>query len=80
MWLQVRDGEWKVRPENQLLIKRISSKLKFLDSKNNSLIQVADFMSGVIWAASEGDERFLIEAFSKYLPAGPRTSTLLRFK
>jgi hypothetical protein len=77
-WQQLRDGEWKVKPENQKLLKRISPKIKFLDSEKNSLVQVADFISGVIWAASEGDEVFLLQALSKYFPSGPRTYTLLR--
>jgi hypothetical protein len=77
-WRELRDGEWKVNPENQKLLKRISPQIKFLDSSTNSLIQVADFVSGVIWAASEGDEVFLLQALSKYFPTGPETYTLLR--
>ena len=77
-WQELRNGEWKVNPENQKVIKRMSPQIKFLDSQTNSLVQVADFISGVIWAASEGDEGFLLQALSKYFPTGPRTYTLLR--
>jgi hypothetical protein len=76
-WQQLRDGEWKVHPENQKVLKRISPDIKFFDSQTTPLVQVADFISGVIWAASEGDEVFLLQALSKYFPTGPSTYTLL---
>lgn len=76
-WQQLRDGKWKVNPQNQKILKRISRQLKFLDSRTNPLVQVADFLSGPIWAASEGDEVFLLQALSKYFPGGPATYTLL---
>lgn len=79
-WRQLRDGEWAVEPHNQRHLKRVSPEIKFVDSQENELIQVADFISGVIWAASEGDERFLLQALSKYFPGGPQTYTLLRVK
>ena len=77
-WQQLRDGECKVRAENQKVLKSISRKIKFLDSQTDSLVQIADFISGVIWAASEGDEMFLLQALSEYFPTGPGTYTLLR--
>jgi len=77
-WQELRDGEWQVKPEKRKVLKRISPRIKFLDSRTNSLVQVADFVSGVIWAASEGDEVFLLRALSKYFPGGPETYTLLR--
>lgn len=78
-WQQLRDGEWKVTPENQKLLKKISPQIKFLDSQMSPVVQIADFISGVIWAASEGEEIFLRQALDKYFPTGPRTYTLLRF-
>jgi len=77
-WRQLRNGEWKVKPENQKVLKRISPEIEFRDSRTTPLVQVADFLSGVIWAASEGDEIFLLDALSKYFPTGPETYTLLR--
>ena len=79
-WEQLRDGEWPVHPENQLKLRRIDPVLKFLDSQTEPLVQIADFISGVIWAASEGDEEFLLRAFDKYFPTGPRTFGLLRIQ
>lgn len=76
-WAQLLCIEWKVNPENQQVLKRISPQLKFLDSSTNPLVQVADFISGVIWAASEGDDKFLYNALEKYFPHGPNTFTLL---
>lgn len=77
-WQEFRDAQWKVNPKNRKVLQRISPRIKFLDSRTNSLVQVADFVSGVIWAASEGDETFLLRALSKYFPAGPGTYSLLR--
>ena len=76
-WGELRDGEWKVNPQNHKILKRISPQIKFLDSRTHPLVQIADFISGVIWAASEGDEVFLLQALSKYFPTGPRTYTLV---
>ncbi len=47
---------------------RIKPEIKFFDSKNEPIIQVADFVSGVIWAASEGDEEYLMRFFHDYFP------------
>lgn len=76
-WQELRGGEWKVNSQSQKALKRISRQIKFLDSRTNSLVQVADLVSGPIWAASEGDEIFLLRALDKYFPTGPRTYTLL---
>jgi hypothetical protein len=77
-WGYLRDGEWAVNRKNQDLLKRIEPALKFFDSRVEPLVQIADFVSGVIWAASEEDEEFLISALDKYFPRGPRTYTLFR--
>jgi hypothetical protein len=79
-WENLRDGEWPVNPENQALLKRIASTLSFFDSQAEPLVQIADFVSGVIWAASEGDEQFLLEALDEYFPRGPDTYTLLKLE
>jgi hypothetical protein len=76
-WQQLRDGEWKGNPRYQKVLKRMSRQIKFLDSRANPLVQVADFVSGPIWAASEGDQSFLLRALHKYFPTGPSTYTLL---
>jgi hypothetical protein len=79
-WQQLRDGEATVTPKNRELLKRVSPHIRFFDSRKNELVQVADFVSGVIWAAAEGDEQFLLQALSNYFPSGSRTHTLLWIK
>ena len=79
-WLQLRNNKWPVNSENQVFLKQILPTIKFLDSKKEPLIQVADFISGVIWAASEGDDEFLLNAFNKYFPSGPTTYTLIHYE
>ncbi len=74
-WRRLRDDE---RTVHQSLVQRVSPEISFLNSKENELVQVADFISGVVWAAAEGDEQFLLRALGKYFPRGPRTYTLLR--
>ena len=67
-WINLREGEWKINPENQKTIQRIHHDIVFLNSKDNGIIQIADFLSGVIWAASENDDEFLqlhIENYQK---------------
>jgi hypothetical protein len=49
-------------------LKRIVRELKFFDSAEEELIQVADVVSGVLWAASEGDDEFLGSLLKKYFP------------
>jgi hypothetical protein len=79
-WHHLRNDPWQINPENQKLAQRISPHFKFLDSKANELVQMADFISGVIWAASEDDVGFLLRAFEKYFPTGPYTYMLARIK
>ena len=43
------------------LIKKINQRILFFDSKNEPIIQIADFISGAIWAASEGEEKYLLD-------------------
>jgi len=76
-WEQLRDGPWPVKPENQALMRRIAPTLRFPDSRTEPLVQIADFVSGVIWAASEGDEEFLLSFLNEYFPKGPRTYALV---
>ena len=76
-WLNMRDGEWKVKPENQLLLKSISPEFRFFDSRHSELVQVADMISGVIWAASEEDEEFLQRILQDYFPLGIPSYTLV---
>jgi len=79
-WLRLRDVEWSVNPENQVLLKRIAPTMQFYDSHEEPLVQVADFVSGVIWAASEDDDEFLLNALNDYFPTGPSVYTLIHFK
>lgn len=53
-------------PENKAFVLRVNSQIKFYDSKAEPLVQVADYVSGLIWAASEGDEYFLKSIINKY--------------
>lgn len=61
------------RPDDQQLIERVNPTIRFLNSKDEPLIQVADFVSGVIWAAAEGDEQYLAARLHDYAPGGKRT-------
>lgn len=63
----------QLEPDKQRLIERVSTTIHFLDSKEEPLIQMADFVSGVIWAAVEGDEQYLIHRLMDYAPGGKRT-------
>ena len=79
-WTRLRDVEWPVNPENQKLLRSIASDFKFFDSKSEPIVQIADFISGVTWAASEGDEIFLLETLEKYMPQGQRTYRMLKIE
>ena len=79
-WIQLRDGDWPVNPENQLLLKRIASNFKFYDSQTEPIIQIADFVSGITWAASEGDEVFLLQTIDEFVAHGKHTYRLLKFE
>ncbi len=63
-WIELRNNN--DNKDNQRMIKRILPTIKFLDSNKEPIIQIADFVSGVIWAASEGDEKYLIHKFESY--------------
>lgn len=76
-WKQLRNGVWAVKTEYQAVLHRIASSLRFFDSEAEPLVQIADFVSGVIWAASEGDEQFLRTLLEEYFPRGPRTYSLV---
>ncbi len=79
-WQELRNGEWKVNPENQKLLKAISPELRFFDSRRSNLVQVADMISGVIWVASEEDEEFLRHILEKYFPLGTSSCTLVNIR
>lgn len=78
-WARMRNEPWPAYIENQKTLKRIAAQLKFFDSVDEPLIQVADFISGVLWAASEGDEEFLLRVFREYFPWGKDTYTFMFF-
>jgi len=54
-WEQLRNNYG----DKQKLLSIINKKLLFLDSKSEPTIQVADFITGAIYAASEGNEQFI---------------------
>ena len=63
-WIELRNNN--SNKNNKRILKRILPTIKFLDSSKEPIIQIADFISGVIWAASEGDEKYLIQKFESY--------------
>lgn len=63
-WIELRNNN--SNKNNKRMLKRILPTIKFLDSSIEPIIQIADFISGVIWAASEGDEKYLIHKFESY--------------
>ena len=63
--------------ESQELVKRVNPQIKFIDSESEEFVQAADFVSGVIWAASEGDDWFLLQLLEKYAPGKQRTYGIL---
>jgi hypothetical protein len=77
-WSELRDIPWTLATPNQAKLQRIAPRLYFFDSKTELIIQVADFISGVFWAASEGDEQFLVHNIDKYFPSGPHTFMLMK--
>jgi hypothetical protein len=79
-WIRLRDGDWPVNPENQLLLKPIALNFRFFDSKTEPIIQIADFLSGIVWAASEDDQEFLMKNLDKFIPQGKRTYRLLKIE
>ena len=46
----------------------IDENIEFFDSKANEAIQIAVFVCGVIWQATEGDEAFLDQMLGQYGP------------
>lgn len=69
-----RQNQWSVlrrnniNKENKRMTLKIREKIKFFDSKEEPVIQIADFISGVIWCASEGDEKILLNTIHNYFP------------
>ena len=65
-----RKNEWIELWESSdnKLLKKINKDLFFFNSKQEPIIQIADFISGVIWAASEGEDEFLLQNLKKYFP------------
>ncbi len=54
-------------------VEAISPQLSFFDSVQKPIIQVADFVSGVIWASAEGDNWFFSKLLEKYAPGRKRS-------
>jgi len=79
-WQNLRDGERPFNPQNQAMLKNIKPELLFFDSQKEPIIQIADFVSGIVWAASEGDEEFLLQEIKRYTDNGKRTFRLLNIQ
>lgn len=67
-WKNLRNNpiQKKKFPEYFKMTQRISGTIKFFDSSEEPAIQIADFLSGVIWAAAEGDQSFLVRFEQTY--------------
>jgi len=76
-WENVRNEPWPTNRKRQAMLYRVAPTIKFLDSKKEPLVQIADFISGVIYGASRGGEGFLIESWDNFFPEGLRTTNLL---
>lgn len=66
VWIGLRNNN--INKEYQRMTQKIKEEIKFFDSKKEQIIQIADFVSGVIWAASEGDEKYLLHKMENYFP------------
>ncbi len=62
-----------LHPPLRPYVEVISPHLSFFDSVQKPIIQVADFVSGVIWASAEGDNWFFRKLIEKYAPSRKRT-------
>ena len=65
-WDALRSPTKARSPADQRAISRVSQCLRFFSSTAEPLVQVADFVSGVTFAASEGDESFLLRLLDEY--------------
>ena len=54
-------------------VEAVNPHLLFFDSVQKPIIQIADFVSGVIWASAEGDNWFFRKHLEKYAPGRKRT-------
>lgn len=79
-WQYLRNEPWPTGNENQHKLRLISNEIRFFNSNDSPIIQIADFVSGVIWAASEGDEEYLLESLDDYFPFGHNSWNLLNFQ
>lgn len=60
-------------PPLRSYVEAINPNLSFFDSLQKPIIQVADFVSGVIWASVEGDNWFFRKHLEEYAPGRKRT-------
>jgi hypothetical protein len=79
-WENLRNTPWKVYRERQAMLQRIDITIKFIDSKKEPLIQIADFISGVIYGVYKGDQTFFKENLERFFPEGNRTYRLLHIR
>jgi hypothetical protein len=76
-WRRLRDDPWPLDRDRQALLRAIGPSIRFFDSRKEPVVQLADFVSGVIWAAAEGDESFLRSSLQEYFPMGRHSYSLL---
>jgi hypothetical protein len=62
-----------VLPQFRPYIESVNPSLSFFNSAEKPIIQVADFVSGVIWASSEGDDWFFRKQLEQFAPGRKRT-------
>jgi hypothetical protein len=77
-WQDVLGNLHFLDPKYSAWVRRILPDLKFFDSKVEPLVQIADFVSGLTWAASEEDEEFLVQFIREYSDVNGRTYRLVR--
>lgn len=65
--------------KHRKIVMRIKPEIKFYNSATEPFIQLADFVSGVIWATSEGDDLFFSQLLEKYAPNRQRTYGIVVF-
>ena len=62
------------------MLQRINPTIKFLDSKKEPLIQIADLISGIIYGVYMGNQIFFKENMKKLFPEGNQTYGVLHIR
>ena len=56
-----------IRSNSNRLLDKINPSVSFCDSKEEPLVEIADFVSGPIWSAAQGDDYFFLNHLSHFL-------------